>query len=114
MMFPVTLQLSELMKANDRVLKVEKGKVRAEDEKRVLETTVQEVGRKLSESEAKLREAEVHKRLLEKEFELKLEMERENVTSAKQGLEVELYEAERNKKKKDEVVRGLKEELEKK
>ena len=93
------------------MLEAEKGKVCAEAEKRNLETTVHEVGRKLSESEAKLREAEVHKQLLEVEFELQLEMEREN---AKQALEGKLDEAERNKKKLDEVVRGLKEELEKK
>ena len=64
----------ELKKANECVLEAEKGKVCAEAEKRVLETTVQEVGRKMSESEGKLREAddkmmeaEVHKQLLEKE-----------------------------------------------
>ena len=103
------------------MLEAEKGKARAEAEKRVLETTVQEGGRKLSEAEAKLREAddnlrdaEVHKQLLEKEFELKLKMERENATSAIRALERELGEAEKNKKKLDEVVRGLKEELEKK
>ena len=102
------------MKANERMLEAEKGKVRAEAEKRVLETTVQEVGRELSESEAKLREAEVHKQLLEKEFELKLVMKEDNATSAIRALEGELGEAKRNKKKLDEVVRGLKEELEKK
>ena len=96
------------------MLEAEKGKVRAEAEKRDLEMTVQEVGRKLSESEAKLREAEVHKQLLEKEFELKLAMKEDNATSAIQALERELGEAERNKKKMNEVVRGLKEELEKK
>lgn len=110
------------------MLEAEKGKARADAEKRVLETTVQEGGRKLNEAEAKLsqaddklreagyklREGEVHKQLLEKEFELKLEMERENATFARQALEGELDEAERNKKKMDEVVKGLKEELEKK
>ena len=96
------------------MLEAEKGKVRAEAEKRDLETTVQEVGRKLSESEAKLREAEVHKQLLEKEFELKLVMKEDNATSTIRALEGELGEAKRNKKKLDEVVRGLKEELEKK
>lgn len=96
------------------MLEAEKGKVRAEAEKRVLETTVQEGGRKLNEAEAKLREAEVHKQLLEKEFELKLKMKEDNATSAIRALERELGEAERNKKKMDEVVRGLKEELEKK
>ena len=103
------------------MLEAEKGKVRAEAEKRVLETTVQEGSRKLNEAEAKLREAddklrdaEVHKQLLEVEFKLKLKMERENATSAIQALEGELDEAERNKNEQDEVVRGLKEELEKK
>ena len=103
------------------MLEAEKGKACAEAEKRVLETTVQEGGRKLNEAEAKLREAddklrdaEVHKQLLEKEFELKLKMKEDNATSAIQVLERELGEAERNKKKMDEVVRGLKEELEKK
>ena len=96
------------------MLEAEKDKVRAEAEKRVLETTVQEVGRKLNESEAKLREAEACKQLLEVEFKLKLEMKEENATSAIRALERELGEAERNKKKMDEVVRGLKEELEKK
>ena len=76
--------------------------------------TVQEGGRKLNEAEAKLRAAEVHKQLLEKEFELKLKMKEDNATSAIQALERELGEAERNKKKMDEVVRGLREELEKK
>ena len=110
-----------MTKANDRVLEAEKGKVRAEAEKRDLEMTVHEVGRKLSESEAKLREAddklreaEVHKQLLEVEFELKLKMKEDNATSAIQALEGELGEAERNKKKLDEVMRGLKEELKKK
>ena len=103
------------------MLEAEKGKVRAEAEKRVLETTVQEVGRKLSESEAKLkeaddklREAEVHKQLLEKEFELKLKIKEDNATSTIRALEGELGEVERNKKKVDEEVRGLREELEKK
>ena len=95
-------------------MEAEKGKVHAEAEKRVLEMTVQEGGRKLNETEAKLRAAEVHKQLLEKEFELKLKMKEDNATSAIQALERELGEAERNKKKMDEVVRGLKEELEKK
>ena len=110
------------------MLEAEKGKVRAEAEKRVLETTVQEGDRKMNEAEAKLREtddklreaddklreAEVHKQLLEKEFELKLKMKEDNATSAIRALERELGEAERNKKKIDEVVWGLKEELEKK
>ena len=96
------------------MLEAEKGKVRAEAEKRVLETTVQESGRKLNEVEAKLRGAEVHKQLLEKEFELKLKMKEDNATSAIRALEGELGEAERNKNELDEVVRGLKEELEKK
>ena len=110
------------------MLEAEKGKVRAEAEKRDLEMTVHEVGRKLNESEAKLREAddklretgdklreaEVHKQLLEVEFELKLKMKEDNATSAIQALEGELGEAERNKKKLDEVMRGLKEELKKK
>ena len=97
------------MKVNDRVLEAEKSKVRAEADKRVLEMTVQEVDRKLSKAEAKLRKAKMHKQLLEKEFELKLKMERENATSAIRALERELGEAERNMKKMDEVMRGLKE-----
>ena len=96
------------------MLEAEKGKVRAGAEKRDLEMTVHEVGRKLSESEAKLREAEVHKQLLEVEFELQLKMKEDNATSAIRALEGELGEAERNKNELDEVVRGLKEELEKK
>ena len=96
------------------MLEAEKGKVRAEAEKRVLEMAVQEVGGKLGDAEDKLREAEVHRQLLEKEFILTLEMERENATSAKRALEGELSEAKRTQEKMDEIVRQLKEELEKK
>ena len=73
------------------MLEAEKGKVHAEAEKTVLQMTVQESGRKLSEAEVKLREAgdklmeaEVHKQLLEKEFELKLKRKEDN---AKEELE---------------------------
>ena len=95
------------------MLEAENGKVRAEAEKRVLEMTVQEGGRKLNEAEAKLTEAEVDKQLLEKEYELKLKMKENNATSAIRALERKLGEAERNEKKMDEIVRGLNEELEK-
>ena len=54
------------------------------------------------------------KRLLEKEFELMMKMEQEQVERTVKALEEELGEARRSKEKMDEVVKGLKEELEKK
>ena len=49
------------------MLEAEKGKVRAEAEKRVLEMKLNEAEAKLREADDKLIEAEVHKQLLEKE-----------------------------------------------
>ena len=95
------------------MLEAEKGKVYAEAEKRVLVERVQEFSRKLSAAEDKLREAEVHKRLFEKEFELKMKIKQESATSTIEALEGELGEARRSKEKTDEVVRGLKKEMEK-
>ena len=106
------------------MLEAEKGKFRAEAEKRVLEEKVQEVGRKLSAAQDKLREAddkqretEMCKRLLEKEFEMKLVMEQEQLertTSAVEALEEELGEARGCKEKMEEEVMRLREELAKK
>ena len=64
-------QLSELKKANERVLEAEKGRFCAEAEKRLLEERVQEIGMKLNAADEKLgvadnklREAEMHRQLL--------------------------------------------------
>ena len=95
------------------MLEAEKGKFCAEAEKRVLEEKVQEVGRKLSAAQDKQMEAEKCKRLLEKEFELMMKMEQEQVERTVKALEEELGEARRSKVKMDEVVKGLNEELEK-
>ena len=78
----LTLQLLELKKANKHVLEAEKGKFCAETEKRVLEERVQEVGKKLSAADDKLREAELQKQLTEKEA----QSYKEEVTQLSAGL----------------------------
>ena len=108
-------------------MEAEKGKVYAEAEKRVLEERVWEVGKKLIAADDKLKEAEVHKRLLEKEAqsykddveEIQQKMEKEQdllerTTSTLGALESELAEARQAKEKMDDTVSGLKEELERK
>ena len=108
-------------------MEAEKGKVYAEAEKRFLEERVLEVGKKLIAAEDKLKEAEVHKRLNEKEAqsykddveEIQQKMEKEQdllegTASTLGALEGELAEARQAKEKMDDTVKGLEEELEKK
>ena len=99
-------QLSELKKANDRVLEAEKSKFCAEAEKKVLEEKVWEIGKTLGATDDKLREAEVHKRLLEKEAqsykddvrETQQKMEEENMRLSSDLAELRLQEEAARKK----------------
>ena len=68
------------------MLEAEKGKFCAETEKRFLEERVQEVGKKLSAADDKLREAELQKQLTEKEA----QSYKEEVTQLSAGL-AEMY-----------------------
>ena len=101
-------------------MEAEKGKVYAEAEKRFLEERVWEVGKKLIAADDKLKEAEVHKRLNEKEAQSykddveEIQQKMERTTSTLGALEGKLAEARQAKEKMDDTVRGLKEELEKK
>ena len=59
--------MTELKKANDRLLEAEKGKSHAEAENRTLMVKLREAREKLSSADEKLREAEIHKQMLRKE-----------------------------------------------
>lgn len=113
-----------MKKANDHVLEAEKGKVIAEAENRVLKERMWEADKKLGATDDKLRGAELHKRLLEKEVQsykeraadLQAEVERgrrqreEEVTS----LEQQLGDARRQQQSLEEEFKALQKEMEEK